>query len=591
MTVATDLPALVRDLEDYLGDPDDPSSPMPFRRILELDEQELYPYEFVDLLQRWGLYDWVVPAENGGKAVNVEEGFNLYRLVARRDPTTATAMVLTSLSYMPVWVAGNPEQRQHLADVAMRGGKMAWALSERRHGSDLLANELSARRTDDGWVLDGEKWTIGNATVADVVMVFARTSEKGGPGGYSIFALEKKDIDRSRFHEFRDEPLHGLRGLDMSGFRLDGCLLPESALLGRVGQGLEIALKSSQLARVAINIIAMSCVDTALRTTLDFAVDREIFGGTVTDIPYSRRQLAESFADLLIADAVSGGAVRSLQLAPAQTSTWSSLAKYFIPTLLQATVNQLSVVLGARFFLRDHPRHGVFQKMLRDLPVSNFADGNTVVNLKNIVLQLERLLTTARDATPEQSAEAAARITPLFDPAHPMPPYIPSEQQLFSRGVDDTVLSLPAAVAELRRRASDAEGRDAQWLARAADTAATLAGEVNRLAAEHAKLAADLGRDLAQSAELFDLAKQYCAVAAASCCVQLHLHGTSAMAPGPRSPAVLLLCLERLLQRFQPTVRVTDAADTDVVAGILLDAHREGRLFSFRGFPLATSSL
>ncbi|CAM5431955.1 hypothetical protein SGLAM104S_00471 [Streptomyces glaucescens] len=54
--------------------------------------------EFVDVLASWGLYDWIVPAANGGKAVNVEDGFNLYLLVGRRDPTSATAMVLTSLS-------------------------------------------------------------------------------------------------------------------------------------------------------------------------------------------------------------------------------------------------------------------------------------------------------------------------------------------------------------------------------------------------------------------------------------------------------------------------------------------------------------
>jgi alkylation response protein AidB-like acyl-CoA dehydrogenase len=171
----TELVARMRELEQYLGDPHAPASPMPFRRVLELDELDRYPHEFVDLLHRWGLYDWIVPVANGGKAVNVEDGFNLFRLVARRDPTSATAMVLTSLSYMPVWIAGNAEQRQHFADLVMGGGKMAWGLSERRHGSDILANEMSARPVDGGWVLNGEKWTIGNATVADVVMIHART--------------------------------------------------------------------------------------------------------------------------------------------------------------------------------------------------------------------------------------------------------------------------------------------------------------------------------------------------------------------------------------------------------------------------------
>ncbi|MFH8929821.1 acyl-CoA dehydrogenase family protein [Streptomyces pristinaespiralis] len=582
----TDLPALMADLERHLGDPDDPDGPMPFSRILRLDEQEQYPHEFVDHLASWGLYDWIVPAENGGKAVDVQDGFNLYRLVARRDPTSATAMVLTSLSYMPVWIAGTPEQRQHFADVIRGGGKLAWGLSERRHGSDILANDTTARRTEGGWLLDGEKWTIGNATVADVVMVFARTSERGGPGGYSVFAVEKAAVPDGGLEHLPDEPLHGLRGLDMSGVRLRNCFVPDSALLGRAGQGLETALKSSQLARVAIASIAMSCVDTALRTTLDFAVRRTIFGGPVFEVPYSQRQLVESFADLLVTDALTTGAVRSLQLSPDQASIWSSVVKYFVPTFLEETLGRLSTVLGARYYLRSHPRHGIFQKVLRDFAISNFADGNTVVNLKNIALQLEKLLANATAQDPGAVAGAVARTRPLFDPAHPMEPYRPAEQQLFSRGVDDPVLALRSAVDELRRSAGRATGGDAARLAAAADAAGAIAGELDRIAEEHRKLLSDQGKDAASSAELYDLAKQYTTVSAAAAVVHLHLNGGRCVDAALRSPAVLLVCLERLLKRFHPNRRITGPQEIAEVAAALASAHSDGRLFSFRAFPV-----
>ncbi|MFJ6480980.1 acyl-CoA dehydrogenase family protein [Streptomyces sp. NPDC091682] len=582
----TDLPALMAELERHLGDPHDPDGPMPYSRVLDLDEREEYPHEFVDLLASWGLYDWIVPAENGGRAVDVQDGFNLYRLVARRDPTAATAMVLTSLSYMPVWVAGTPEQRQHFADVIRGGGKLAWGLSERRHGSDVLANDTTARRTEGGWLLDGEKWTIGNATVADVVMVFARTSDKGGPGGYSIFAVEKSAVPAEQLEHLPDEPLHGLRGLDMSGVRLRNCFVSDSALVGRAGQGLETALKSSQLARVAIASIAMSCVDTALRTTLDFATQRMIFGGAVSEVPYSQRQLVESYADLLVADALTTGAVRSLQLSPDQASIWSSVVKYFVPTFLEETLGRLAIVLGARYYLRSHPRHGIFQKVLRDFAISNFADGNTVVNLKNIALQLDKLLANAIGQDPALVAGAVARTGTLFDPAHPMKPYRPAEQQLFSRGVDDPVLALRSAVDELHRAAAAATASDASRLAAAADTAGAIVDELDRIAEEHRKLVSDLGKGVGQSSELYDLAKQYTVVSAAAAVVHLHLRGHDSIDPGLRSPAVLLVCLERLLKRFHPTRRVTGPQEVAEVADVLFSAHREGRLFSFRSFPV-----
>ncbi|CAM5432072.1 hypothetical protein SGLAM104S_00473 [Streptomyces glaucescens] len=122
----------------------------------------------------------------------------------------------------------------------------------------------------------------------------------------------------------------------------------------------------------------MACVDTALRSTLDFAGRRVIFGGTVAEVPYSRRHLAESFAELLVADALTTGAVRSLQLAPAQASVWSSVVKYFVPTLLEETLARLTTVLGARYYLRGHPGTASSRRSCADFAISNFADGNAV---------------------------------------------------------------------------------------------------------------------------------------------------------------------------------------------------------------------
>ncbi|MEV1067405.1 acyl-CoA dehydrogenase family protein [Streptomyces sp. NPDC050263] len=582
-----DLTQLARRLESHLGDPHDPGSRMPFARVLEYDEREDYPYEFVNLIQRWGGLDYSLPVAQGGKAGDVEIGFHLMRLIARRDPTTATAFIITSLSFMPTWIAGTDEQKRRLVDAIQHGTRYAWGLSERGHGSDLTANELSAVKADGGWVLSGEKWLIGNGRVADGLSVQARTDPRGGPGGYSVFVLDKRRTPAGSVDELPRERMHGLRGLDMSGFRLDRVFVPDSALLGHPGQGLEIALKTSQTARALISGIALSAVDTGLRVTLDFAEGREVYGRTVSDIPYSRRQLAEAFADLMVADAVSLGAVRALQVVPEQTSVWSSVVKYFVPTLLERTFSQLNVVLGARFYLRDHPHYAIHQKMLRDLPVANFADGNTVVNLKNIALQLEGLLATAAEAGPEVRAEAEDRAAVLFGIDRELPLYRPWDQELFSRGRDDALLAAPAALVRLQRLVAEARGNEREWLERAADVAAELLTHADSLRRRTAALKASLGREYGQSAELFDLAKEYCLLHAAAACVHTHVHSASALDDPLPSGALLLLQLERLRRHLRPHECVTDAAVVDEVMRVLRHLHREDLLFSYWQFPLA----
>jgi alkylation response protein AidB-like acyl-CoA dehydrogenase len=585
-----ELTALAEDLERYLGDPHDPASELSFARVLDFDEREQFPFELVGALQRWNLHEYCLPAAWGGRAGDVEVGFTLLRLVARRDPTAATALMLTDLAFMPAWIAGTDEQRRYFVDAVNHGARMAWGLSERHHGSDVLANEMRAEKVPGGYLLTGEKYLIGNATVADVVAVHARTHERGGPGDWSIFAVEKRRCPAGSVVELPNERLHGLRALDMSGIRLDRVFVPDSHRLGGEGQGLEIALKSAQVARTTISSMALGAVDTALRVTCDFVVNREIFGQKVAQIPYSRRQLAECFADLLLAEAVSTGAVRGLQANPGQASIFSSAVKFFVPTLLERSMAQLSVVLGARLYLRSHPHYGIYQKMLRDVLVAIFADGNTVVNLKNIALQLDGLLRGHTTAAPEQRAAAQSRVAMMFDLDAKLPEWQPAAQTLFGRGVDETVLTLPAALVELRALATrHADPRQRDWFQRAADVADRLLGELDRITAEVTALKTELGRAHASSAELFRLAEQYCAIHAAAAAVHLVAHSHRVLADPFPDGAVLLLTLERAWRLFQPTAPVTDTEVVDQVVGVLLRLHRERRLFSHWQFQLQAS--
>ncbi|MER7663799.1 MULTISPECIES: acyl-CoA dehydrogenase family protein [unclassified Streptomyces] len=582
-----DLTALAEELEKYLGDPFDDGSRMSFRRVMDHDEHEEYPHGFVSQLRRWGVHEYSLPAEQGGRAGNVETGFNLMRLVARRDSSTATCLVITNLSFMPLWIAGSEEQKRTAIERMKRGGGLSWGLSEREHGSDLIANEMFAEKVDGGWELTGEKWLIGNATVADTMIVYARTGKRNGPAAYSVFIVDKWELAPDAVEELPVEKLHGLRALDLSGLRLRRAFVPDSALVGAEGQGLEIALKATQVARSVIGSLPLSAVDTGLRLTLDFTEGRVIFGGTVSDVPYSRRQLTEAFADLMIADAMSLGAVRCLQAAPEQLSVWSSAVKYLVPTLLERTMSQLNTVLGARFFLRGHPHYGPYQKMLRDLLVANIADGNTVVNLRNLGQQLDGLLTTAREASPEIRNAAAVRAETLFGMDRELPVYEPWKQELFSRGMDDAVLAAPDGLRRLRALAEKAEGTDRDRLERAADVAEELLDRAGPLADSATALKADLGRAYGQSAELFELSKEYCLLHATAACVLTFVHSHGALESPLPSGALLLLQLERLRRHLYPHESITDQSVVDEVMEVLRRLHREDRLFSHWQFQLA----
>ena len=78
-------------------------------------------------------------------------------------------------------------------------------------------------------------------------------------------------------------------------------------------------------------------------------------------------------------------------MAPEQSSLWASIVKYFVPTTIETMIQNLSVVLGARYYMREEHEFGTFQRVLRDAAVVSLFDGSTVVNLHALMLQFRHL--------------------------------------------------------------------------------------------------------------------------------------------------------------------------------------------------------
>ncbi len=431
-------------LEAYLGSPHDVHGPASFARALDADEREALPDEACNALERWGLPRYFVPEQLGGKLTSFDELGWLWLSIARRDLTAAVTQIITFIAALPVWVAGDMAQQRRIADAILRGDPLSFALTERAHGSDLLASESWARPERNGFVLSGEKWLIGNGSRSRALTMFARTEERDGPAAFSMFYVEKERLAAETWQALPRERTLGLRGMDLSGVRFKQARLCGDALLGYRGHGLEDVLHAQQVARTVICALSLGALDSALRSAVEFGEGRYLYGRKLLDMTHPRAILGEAFATQLVCECLLLSALRGIHAAPQQLSLRSAAAKAFLPPRADDAIRRCASVLGARYFLRGDERFGMFQKIVRDHGVLSIVESSTMVNLSAVAAQLATLSRARRNnASP---GDLARRMRATFDPDAPLPAFDLRALRLLPREGDDLAAALPAAI-------------------------------------------------------------------------------------------------------------------------------------------------
>lgn len=541
MTTATALDALLTGYGNGSADcADDVFAP---GALASLDEAEEFPARAVRVLDEAGLAaHYVLP-----DGAELPDTVRLLRTVARRDLTVAIAHGKTFLGAAPTWVAGTPEQISGLAERVRAGDVVCWGLTERGHGADLLAGELTAVADDPGgWRLAGEKWLINNAGRAAFACVLARTDPAGGARGFSLFLVDKRQLPEGSWRTLPKVRTHGVRGADISGFALDGARVPAAALIGTEGDGIPIVLKSLQLTRILAGALSLGAADHALRLARDFATGRELYGRRLADIPHVRRVLGRAATSALLAEAVSLLAARSAHALPGELSVVSPIAKAYVPSLTQETLTSLGELLGVRGFLTSPPGGG-FAKLERDHRICPVFDGSTVVNRVALLNQLPRLVRQlSRRRADLDGLRAAA------DLGAPLRPCDRDRLSLLSVTGCSAVQALPGTVDRVRR-----EGPP-----ELAALTTPLLDELTLLEEESAAFVPVAG-GLPSTA--FALAERYERAYAAAACLLLWLENPG-LRTGPLGADALWprACLTAL-------VGADDNAVSDAMAAVLLD--------------------
>ncbi|MFJ8194802.1 acyl-CoA dehydrogenase family protein [Streptomyces sp. NPDC096094] len=578
--VPGDGAARARHVEDLLGDPFATGNPYGQQALLAADERREAPAATEELLGRFGLAAEFVPTALGGRFTGAEALTQVLRPVFRRDVALGFGAGVTALfAASVVWTAGDERQRRDTASLLLGGGRITILHREFAHANAILRGEYTARPAPDGYVVDGRKDVVINADRADTFVAYVRTAPGDGPDSHSVFLLETGRLPAHAVHRLPRARTHGMRGAHYAGLRLDDCPVPADALVGRLGEGVSLSLRTFQVSRALVSGGALvGGMDSALR----YAV-RAVSESRRPLVLRGRRGrvLAGVFADLLACDSLAVAGLRLLDLAPEHALIPSAAAKYAVSALLHEDLDELAAVLGARGYDRG-PTYGGFQKLVRDLPVAGLGHAGTADTQAVLVPHLRTLAHATWSGGNGHEAPGA-----LFTPgvgrsaldfrrldAEPRDPH---------SGCDGLLAALLGAVARLDGK----RDRGPRWAA-LADLAHAFAAEAYSLVERCATL---LGRPdtgaLAPAA--YVLVDRYCLLLAAASCLGV-CENADPGSPGGgllAEPDWALIALTRFGRRLG--LEVPDLPDgiTQDLAARLVDRYRSGRSFDLYGMRLA----
>ncbi|UCE74819.1 MAG: acyl-CoA dehydrogenase family protein, partial [Methanomassiliicoccales archaeon] len=242
----------------------------------EIDEKDEFPREIFKRLADMGAYGLRYPEEYGGSNGSNTLFCIMCEELARGSMAVAAFTAMQCLMGTNfIFAHGTEEQRQRLLIPALKGEKVAaFALTEPDAGSDLMALSTSAKRQDDGYIINGTKTWITNAPYADFFTVLCQTDKSKGAKGLNFFLVEKDNPGLSISPKF--EKL-GTLGTWTSELAFENCQIPLENRLGEEGKGLGNLMRILAEIRTMTAALSLGLARAAFDASMRYAKERVQF--------------------------------------------------------------------------------------------------------------------------------------------------------------------------------------------------------------------------------------------------------------------------------------------------------------------------
>ncbi|XP_005178329.2 short-chain specific acyl-CoA dehydrogenase, mitochondrial [Musca domestica] len=255
------------------------------------DRERLYPEEQIKKMGELGVMAVAVPEEYGGPGLDYLAYAIAMEEISRGSASAGVIMGVNNLYLGAVLNFGTEEQKKKYIPPYTTGEQIAcFQLSEPGNGSDAGAASTTAVKKGDHYVLNGTKAWITNAYQAGIAVVFASTDKSLKNKGITAFLVP---MDTEGISRGKKEDKMGMRGSSTSQVIFEDVLVPKENILGGLGSGFKIAMKSLDGGRVGIAGQGLGIAQASLELAVDYSQKRIAFGKPISKLQAIQQKIAD----------------------------------------------------------------------------------------------------------------------------------------------------------------------------------------------------------------------------------------------------------------------------------------------------------
>ena len=342
-------------------------------RAEEIDATDQFPADIFKRMAELGLLGTPFAETYGGAGGDYLSLLIVLEEIARVSGSVAIILdAHTSLCCEPIYLFGTEAQKQKYLPPLLSGEKIgAFGLTEPNAGSDAGSTRTRAVRDGDQWVINGQKVFITNGSIADVLVITAKTDPDKGTRGISSFIIEK---GAPGFQLGRDEKKMGLKGSVTSELFFENCRIPAENLLGTENKGFKQFLTTLDAGRLAISAMAVGLAQGAFDRAVEYAKERVQFDRPIAQFQAIQWMIADMATEIEAARLMVHRAAW-LKGQGVRFTKEASMAKLFATEVSERVCYKAIQIHGGNGYIREY----AVERMYRDQRLCAIGEGTNEI--------------------------------------------------------------------------------------------------------------------------------------------------------------------------------------------------------------------